>query len=784
MFKKLFIIGIFLTLPISTFAALTEPSGNADSSCFVRADGVIQGTCANTTNMDNYLKTQYHSWIAEFDKGATAINGVGVCSTVSGANMADVATSAQALTLAKNYTNQVTSSGTADGQYCWCKMEQPGESAWLYLTDYKDTSKCENECTYKCMDTVASNAYNFRTSMYATISSSAVVEPSGTGDEYCYLTLDGKAQQDCKDTDANNYAVKGDFGNWAAVFKDYDTMMGISVCGSVDGGTVATIADATTETVLDNEYNKAPIKGNNCWCKMESPGESSWAFLNSFKESAECANTCTQACASEAYSEKTGIRHAMFSSLASGETNNVVGMYFLTPPTDNAYEFCSVSLHGNNYQDCKLEESRLYIELKKKSVWAADFNEKDPTAILGVSACSVTNGVTMGTAATAAQESSIDAEYTTQISSDGKIHESQQYCWCKMESPGESSWVFLGDLELGGKCAGDCSMECADTVAKTEYVMRTALYATIPPRIMSTITTKTYVDDTFSGKQSTISGTNGKIVTYGSSTGATPGSRDIVSTLGTSTTATTVPETGAVTTGLNTKQTALNGTSGYVATGTGTAGSFDAKPVYNATTANFYDALLTVGSLNTGATDAANAELMCTRYIDNAPQTDANCLLWGISSTRAMLSALVSGIDGSGYCYKRLSSGYVNSNNTCINEPTNYADWGTTFTYNGETVQVSGISACSSLSGSYAQPASNQAAIQADYESNMASAPTTSPAGQYCYCKLTDPSILDARWVLEVYIYSSGCAASCAEYCALDAQHGPNFRAGLFGINQ
>ena len=149
----------------------------------------------------------------------------------------------------------------------------------------------------------------------------------------------------------------------------------------------------------------------------------------------------------------------------------------------------------------------------------------------------------------------------------------------------------------------------------------------------------------------------------------------------------------------------------------------------------------------------------------------------------AMLQALV-GTNGTGNCYKTLKNGTVTAGN-CTTTPSNYGDWGVVFTYNNEPVQVSGISACSSLNEglTWGHVASNQSQIDADYAtSGGGNSANTNPPGGNCYCKLTDPSTSAARWVFRSsYSSSSVCADYCARYCGNYVRSYSAFRSGIFG---
>ena len=295
----------------------------------------------------------------------------------------------------------------------------------------------------------------------------------------------------------------------------------------------------------------------------------------------------------------------------------------------------------------------------------------------------------------------------------------------------------------------------------------------------SAITTQTYVDNLLNTKQAkfTTTGTN-KLMTYGASAGATPGSRDIVTALGTSTTATTVPETGPIVTGINSKQNAVNGTADYVMTGTGTAGTVGEKPVYS-TTNNYDIALVEAATVNTAAATAANSELTC---IDN------DCLLWQINtsgpagiSTRIYLDPSINGISN---CYRSLD-GTTNSNGTkgqisCSNDTLSLIGatgsksgrWGIVFSYG----EITGMGVCSTQrTGSVATDA-QQTILDNEFNSQSGTGNVTSSQSQ-CWCKMDGPAV--SKWVR--YGADSTCAKTCAGNCSYRARIGDqNIRQRMF----
>lgn len=150
--------------------------------------------------------------------------------------------------------------------------------------------------------------------------------------------------------------------------------------------------------------------------------------------------------------------------------------------------------------------------------------------------------------------------------------------------------------------------------------------------LSKTVTTQGYVDTAVATKQDKLSGTNGYAVTYGSSAGQTDG-RQIVTSLGNDTSATTLPTTGAVVTGLNTKQNAINGNNNTVVQYTGTEGSLTSKGVYQASgtysgqTSNLAEA----GHVNTAVTNAFNEHITCNTYATPG-DTTSECLLWNVNT--------------------------------------------------------------------------------------------------------------------------------------------------------
>ena len=141
----------------------------------------------------------------------------------------------------------------------------------------------------------------------------------------------------------------------------------------------------------------------------------------------------------------------------------------------------------------------------------------------------------------------------------------------------------------------------------------------------SSVTSKKYVDDFMAGYQNKIPGSGAdKLMIYDDTDGI--GAKQIVSSLGDDTSATNVPDVGAVKLGLDGKQDTINGTAGYVMTGTDNTGYVGERAIYG-TSSQYNSALVTAETVNTAVTNAVNNSLIRVGE-DGSP--NPNGTLWEI----------------------------------------------------------------------------------------------------------------------------------------------------------
>lgn len=161
------------------------------------------------------------------------------------------------------------------------------------------------------------------------------------------------------------------------------------------------------------------------------------------------------------------------------------------------------------------------------------------------------------------------------------------------------------------------------------------------PTDKKTVTSKYYVDTQVATKQDKIPGKvsgSSYVMTHPTTTGGTPGSKQVVASLGTSTTASTLVTTGAINTGLNLKQEKIAaGNTGDVVTYTGTAGTVSSRGTYSSGAAysDQTDALVSAGHLNTAISNGFNAHLTCDSWEDgydaNTPNAEDHCLTYRVN---------------------------------------------------------------------------------------------------------------------------------------------------------
>ena len=201
---------------------------------------------------------------------------------------------------------------------------------------------------------------------------------------------------------------------------------------------------------------------------------------------------------------------------------------------------------------------------------------------------------------------------------------------------------------------------------------------------------------------------------------------------------------------------------------------------YNA--ANDADKLITASALKSAFT---LPETQTTKLVCANPGT---CNLWTITNQTAYgmtpFNPDVS-INGTSQCYRQLN-GDTGGNGTCGADTLSYlgADgnksgkWGVVFPYG----DVSGISVCSTQSGTYANAATSEQSAILDSDFAQQSGVGGNIGGN-CWCKMENPTVSGSPWVFgSDYGSTSNCAAGCANLCGSGVRYDAVMRGAVFGI--
>lgn len=137
---------------VSVFA-IAMIAGNAYSA--VQKCVALDSTTTCTSAPNPY--DRHADWGASCTTGSTttAIKGIALCSDQNGQTQSS--------------TSATISLGTAvDNKYCWCKMESPAVSLWVYDSSGSTADECMRYCAVSCaLDVIDPNKPTFRSALFS-----------------------------------------------------------------------------------------------------------------------------------------------------------------------------------------------------------------------------------------------------------------------------------------------------------------------------------------------------------------------------------------------------------------------------------------------------------------------------------------------------------------------------------------------------------------------------------------------------------------------------------------
>ena len=169
----------------------------------------------------------------------------------------------------------------------------------------------------------------------------------------------------------------------------------------------------------------------------------------------------------------TGLAYPLLASNTS-EMNINIGMPLLDVSIAGT-SYCYRSLYGNGTNGSCSSDTVNYLGAStsnKSGKWGVVFPYGD---VSGTSVCSYLNGGTMGVAANAEQAEILDAEYLAQAGT-GSAASTKKYCWCKMENPFASQWLYKQSTTSVSLCRQNCAQWCSSSGVQTSSSYRRTMF--------------------------------------------------------------------------------------------------------------------------------------------------------------------------------------------------------------------------------------------------------------------------------------------------------------------
>ncbi|MFQ6730075.1 MAG: hypothetical protein ACLRFK_03455 [Alphaproteobacteria bacterium] len=157
--KRIFYAFLMMVITVSSYGADTNEICKRKTMMMIvlqkNVDGTVTDVDTDTLKWgvdygyDIFANTHSES-ISEIT-GSTTCNDIAVKSAIDGSsNNAGAAEPGDANTFLHAATNDV-------GTNCWCKMDGPVTSWWVYLKTYDSASACASGCTSYCANGMANN---------------------------------------------------------------------------------------------------------------------------------------------------------------------------------------------------------------------------------------------------------------------------------------------------------------------------------------------------------------------------------------------------------------------------------------------------------------------------------------------------------------------------------------------------------------------------------------------------------------------------------------------------
>lgn len=115
----------------------------------------VNGISASSNSADMSWSVKFDYDLVPNNSSYRTITGTSTCNEI------DTDTDEAAVKMGAANTH-LRASNSDEGPNCWCAMEYPVSSWWVFYKTYADESACKSSCARDCADAIKSNTSDFR----------------------------------------------------------------------------------------------------------------------------------------------------------------------------------------------------------------------------------------------------------------------------------------------------------------------------------------------------------------------------------------------------------------------------------------------------------------------------------------------------------------------------------------------------------------------------------------------------------------------------------------------
>ena len=432
--------------------------------------------------------SDHNSFAADYGSGGV-IRGHGRCSTRAGTIPWNNDTYE---TISGNFVETLTDeTGQSGAQYCYCGLDSYTplngtatalSGPWVFIDDNGVAGNCASDCANFCANDLLddyADGLAFRAAVFNAYAPAGGASGGNavTTQTYVDNLLSGK-QAKITTTGTNKLMTFGSSaGNIGT--KDIVSTLGTSTTATTVPEVGPIVAGINSKQDAVNGTANYVMTGTGTAGTLgEKPV---YSTTTNYTNALVTAQTINTAAATAANSELSCIDNdcLLWQINTSGPTGISTRIYLNASinGTSYCYRFYNSTVPGDNGACSSATIAHISSH---PNTWGTVFPYAD---VMGISVCATTNGGTVGSVASSQLASSLDWQYRDDM---GVYHDGStyKYCWCKMEKPAASGWVFRGAHAASGgnsagkTCALQCPKLCGEDV-KNKSNLREAMFGSV-----------------------------------------------------------------------------------------------------------------------------------------------------------------------------------------------------------------------------------------------------------------------------------------------------------------